>query len=254
MLFRSSFRAWQEKFGKDPSVVGAAFFVDARPVTIVGIAPPRFFGDRTRSNPPAFWIPLAAEPSIEPTLAYMDQSSWNWLYLIGRVKPGSNVKAIEAQMQVELRQFLLSPLGKVEERSKPLLPRQTLHFSPAGGGVQTMRNEYQDGLQLLMLVSGFVLLIACANLANLMLVRAATHKQQSSLRSALGAARRTLIGQALTESIVLAVMGGIAGIAIAFAGTRMILTLAFGHDYVPIRATPSLPVLAFAFGDRKSVV
>lgn len=243
-----SFRAWQEKFGKDPSVVGAAFFVDARPVTVVGIAPPRFFGDRTRSNPPAFWIPLAAEPSLEPSLAFMDQPSWNWLYLIGRVKPGSNVKAIEAQMQVELRQFLLSPLSRVEERAKLLVPRQTLHFSPAGGGVQTMRNEYQDGLQLLMLVSGFVLLIACANLANLMLVRAATHKQQSSLRSALGASRRTLIGQALTESIVLAVMGGIAGVAIAFAGTRMILTLAFGREYVPIRATPSLPVLAFAFG------
>jgi len=154
---------------------------------------------------------------------------------------------MEAQMQVELRQFLLSPESKVEDRSKSLVAKQTLHFSPGGGGVQRLRDEYQDGLHLLMWISAFVLLIACANLANLMLVRATTRKQQVSVRSALGAPRRTLVLQALTESVVLAMMGGIAGIAIAFAGTRMILSLAFGKDYVPIHATPSLPVLAFAF-------
>jgi predicted permease len=243
-----SFRTWQERFGKDPSVVGAGFVINAQPVTIIGIAPPGFFGTRMRSNPPAFWIPLAAEPRIEPAWAFMNEASWDWLHLIGRVQPGSNIKAMEAQMQVELRQFLLSPQAKVEERQKPLVATQTLHFSPGGSGVQTMRNQYQDGLRLLMLVSGFVLLIACANLANLMLVRATTRKQQTSVRAALGAARSTLVGQALTESIVLAVMGGMAGIAIAFAGTRMILTLAFRTEYVPIHATPSLPVLAFAFG------
>src|SRR5437763_8942746 len=243
-----SFRTWQDKFGKDPSVVGAQFVVNAQPVTIIGVAPPGFFGDRIQSNPPAFWVPLAAEAQMEPAWAFNNEASWDWLYLIGRIKPGSDAKAIEAQMQVELRQFLLSPQSKVEERAKALIPKQTLHFSPGGGGVQAMRNEYQDGLRLLTLVSAFVLLIACANLANLMLVRATARKQQSSVRSALGAARSTLIGQALTESIVLAVMGGIAGIVIAFAGTRTILTLAFGNEYVPIHATPSLPVLAFAFG------
>jgi predicted permease len=154
---------------------------------------------------------------------------------------------MEAQMQVELRQFLLSPESKVEERAKPLIAKQTLHFSPGGGGVQRLRDEYQDGLHLLMWISAFVLLIACANLANLMLVRATSRKQQVSIRSALGAPRTSLVLQALTESVVLAMMGGIAGIAIAFAGTRMILSLAFGKDYVPIHATPSLPVLAFAF-------
>lgn len=243
-----SFRTWQERFGKDPSVIGADFIINSQPVTVVGIAPPGFFGERMRSNPPAFWIPLAAEPLIEPSYSFMNEPSWDWLYLIGRVKPDSNPKAMESQMQVGLRQFLLSPVSKVEEREKPLVANQTLGFSPGGGGVQSMRNKYQDGLRLLMLVSAFVLSIACANLANLMLVRATTRKQQTSVRSALGAARITLIRQALTESVVLAVMGGIAGIVIAFAGTRVILTLAFGNEYVPIQATPSLPVLAFAFG------
>lgn len=243
-----SFRAWQEKFGKDPSVVGATFVINAQPVMVIGIAPPGFFGDRIQSNPPAFWIPLAAEPQIEPTLAFMNEPSWDWLFLIGRVKPTSQVQAMEAQMQVELRQFLETPQAKVDAAVKARIPQQTLHFSPGGSGVQMMRNTYQDGLRLLMLVSGFVLLIACANLANLMLVRTITRKQQISVRSALGAARSTLVRQALTESLVLAVMGGIVGTIIAFAGTRMILTLAFGNEYVPIHATPSLPVLAFAFG------
>lgn len=242
-----SFRTWQEKFGKDPSVVGAGFVINSQPVTVIGVAPPGFFGDRIRSNPPNFWIPLAAEPLIEPTNSLMNDPALDWLDLIGRVKPDANLKAMEAQMQVELRDFLLSPVSKVEERAKSLIPKQTLRFSPGGSGVQTMRDQYQDGLRLLMLISTFVLLIACANLANLMLVRATARKQQTSIRSALGAPRSVLVRQALTESVVLAMMGGIAGTAIAFAGTRVILNLAFGNDYVPIQAAPSLPVLGFAF-------
>src|SRR5262249_55238252 len=157
-----------------------------------------------------------------------------------RIKPGADTNAMEAQMQVELRQFLMSPESKVEDRSKPLIAKQTLHFSPGGGGLQRMRDEYQDGLHLLMWISAFVLLIACANLANLMLVRATARKQQISVRAALGAPRGTLLQQALTESVVLAMMGGIAGVGIAFAGTRMILRLAFPNTYVPIDASPSL--------------
>ena len=242
-----SFRTWQEKFGGDRSVVGAGFVVNAQPVTIVGIAPPGFFGDRVQSNPNALWLPLAIEPMIEPANALLDDAALDWLDLIGRTNPGADTKAMEAQMQVELRQFLLSPESKVEDRSKSLVAKQTLHFSPGGGGVQRLRDEYQDGLHLLMWISAFVLLIACANLANLMLVRATTRKQQISIRAALGAPRPTLISQALTESVVLALMGGVVGIVIAYAGTRMILHLAFGKEFVPIDASPSLPVLGFAF-------
>jgi predicted permease len=242
-----SFRTWQEKFGGDRAVIGAGFVVNAQPVTVVGIAPPGFFGDRVQSNPTSFWVPLADEPVIEPVNSLLNDPALQWLDLIGRLKPGADTKAMEAQMQVELRQFLLSPISKVEDRSKPLVAKQTLHFSPGGGGLQRMRDEYQDGLHLLMWISAFVLLIACANLANLMLVRATSRKQQISIRSALGAPRPALIQQALTESVVLAMMGGVAGVAIAYGGTRLILSLAFGHEYVPIHATPSLPVLAFAF-------
>lgn len=247
MVAVMSFRTWQEKFGGDRSLVGTAFVMNSQPVTVVGIAPPGFFGDRVQSNPPSFWLPLNAEPVIEPAVGVLNDAALDWLDLIGRTEPRADTKSMEAQMQVELRQFLMSPESKVEERGKTLIPKQTLHFSPGGGGVQRMRDEYQDGLHLLMWISAFVLLIACANLANLMLVRATARKQQITVRSALGASRATLVRQALTESVVLAMMGGVAGIAIAFAGSKMILRLAFGNDYVPIQATPSLPVLGFAF-------
>jgi predicted permease len=243
-----SFRTWQEKFGNDPSVVGAGFVINGQPFTVIGITPPGFFGDRVQSNPPAFFLPIHTEPLISPTSTILDEASLQWLDLIGRIKPGAEMAALEPQMQVQLRQFLLSPVSKVEERDKPLVAKQTLHLSHGGNGVQMMRDEYQDGLHLLMWVSSFVLLIGCANLANLMLVRATTRKQQTSVRSALGAPRARLVRQALTESVVLAVLGGFAGIVLAFVGTRVILRLAFQKEYVPIHATPSLPVLAFAFG------
>jgi predicted permease len=150
-------------------------------------------------------------------------------------------------MQVELQQWLMSPLSKLDAPTRALVPKQTLHFSSGGAGVQMMRDEYQNGLRLLMAVSAFVLIIACANVANLMLVRAASRKQQTAIRAALGARRARQIAMALTESSVLAFLGGVLGVALAFAGTKLILHLAFHSTVVAISSTPSLPVLAFTF-------
>ena len=111
-----------------------------------------------------------------------------------------------------------------------------------------MRDEYQSGLRLLMWVSAFVLLIACANVANLMLVRAASRRQHTSVRTALGASRSRQILQVLTESAVLAVFGGMIGVGFAFWCTRLILHARISDQHVAISATPSLPVLAFTFG------
>jgi len=243
-----SFRTWQQKFGQDPSVIGASFNVNGQPYTVIGITPPGYYGERVVSDPPTFWFPISSEPQIAGVFSVRDRPELDWLNVIGRVKPDANIKQMEARMQLQLRQWLMSPASKVEEQGKTLIPKQTLHLSAGGGGVQTLRQEYQDGLHLLMWISSFVLLIACANLANLMLVRATTRKLQISVRSALGAPRTRLVRQALTESLVLAVMGGIVSIVFAYGGTKLILHLAFRKSYVPIQATPSLPVLGFAFG------
>ena len=241
-----SYRTWQLKYGQDPSVVGSAFTINGHPFTVVGIAPPGFFGDELTEHTPALWLPLNSEPLVTGPNTLLEHSELGWLDIIGRIAPGADPKSIEARMQVELKQWLYTPASKLSPRDQELIPKQTLHLSAGGAGVQMMRDEYEDGLRLLLWISGLVLLIACANVANLMLVRATTRKQQTSIRAALGASRWILIRQVLTESIVLGLFGGIVGVAFAFACTRLILHLAFQGVYVPISATPSLPVLAFA--------
>ncbi len=242
-----SYATWQQKYGLDPSVIGSSFTFNGLPFTVIGIAPPKFYGDRMESAP-AFWVPLNAEVAIDGPSNLMQFPESDWLDLIGRLAPGADPRSIEAQMQVELKQWLLSPVSKLQAGERALVPKQTLHLSPGGAGVQMMRDEYESGLHLLMWVSGFVLLIACANVANLMLVRAASRRQHTSVRTALGAPRSRQIAQVLTESAVLSLFGGIVGVGLAFLCTRLILRLAFHEDHVAISAMPSLPVLAFTFG------
>jgi putative ABC transport system permease protein len=242
-----NYRTWQQKFGQDPAIVGASFLINSHPFTIIGITPAGFFGDRLQ-NPPAYWIPISAEPLLDGASSILDFPEQDWLDLIGRINPGADRMKLEAQMQVELQQWLLSPVSKLHSEEQALVPKQTLHLSPGGAGVRRMRDEYQAGLRMLLAISAFVLLIACANVANLMLVRAAKRRQQTSIRAALGAPPSRQIAQVLTESLVLALLGGMLGVAVAFAGTRLILHLAFPKFYVAIRATPSMAVLAFTFG------
>ena len=244
-----SYRTWQQKFGKDPSVVGASFFINGQAFTIVGIGPPGYFGERLTTDPASFWIPLNDSPAISGgSFNVLESPELDWLNLIGRIRPGADRKKLEAELQVELRQFLQDPVSKVEARDAGLIPKQTLHLSYGGGGVQQMQDDARDSLHLLMWISAFVLLIAAANLANLMLVRATARKAQTSVRSALGAPRSRLVQQALTESVVLAVLGGAAGLAVAYGGARLLVHLVAGKSYLPIDASPSWPVLGFAFG------
>ncbi len=242
-----SYPTWQQKYGQDPSVIGATFNFNGKPLTVVGVTPPGFYGDRLERTP-AFWIPLEAGRVIDQGPGLLDFPTSDWLDLIGRLAPGADPKKIEAQMQLELKQWLLSPIAKLEAGEQALVPKQTLHLSPGGAGVQMMRDEYESGLHLLMWISGFVLLIACANVANLMLVRSASRRQHTSVRTALGAPRWRQILQVLTESTVLALLGGIVGVVLAFLGTRLILHLAFQNQHVAISPMPSLPVLGFTFG------
>lgn len=244
-----SYRVWEQKYGRDPSVVGEVFNLDGKPFTVVGIAPPGFFGDTLRNAPPDFFMPLAMEPFLRGENSIIDLPNRHWLDLIGRMGPAADARAIEAQMRVELQQWLKSHLADMSPNDRLHVPKQTLYLSPGGGGITSMREEYEHWLTILMMVSGFILLIVCANLANLMLVRGMERRQQTSLSMALGARPGRLLGQAFLESIALALAGGVAGVAVAFAGTRLILHFAFQSVTAsPISASPSLAVLLFAFG------
>ena len=244
-----SYRVWQQKYGLDPSVIGGAFNVNDQTFTIVGVAPPGFYGDTLRSSPPDFFLPLETEPLVKGDSGLLLQGDAHWLDLIGRVQAGQSASSIEAQMRVELQQWLRSHMGDMDANERIRLPKQTLHLSPGGAGITSMREAYQHWLEILMMVSGFVLLIVCANVANLMLVRGMERRQQASLSMALGASPSRLVLPALTQSVVLSLLGGAAGLAVAFAGTRLIVHLAFPSATAsPIGASPSVPVLLFAFG------
>jgi len=243
-----SFQTWEQQLGGDPSVVGSSFTVNGQPVTIVGIAPPGFYSERLSPTPPALWLPIHLLPAISPIDSdLLERGSLEWLNLIGRLAPGAKPAAIQAQMQVELQQFLESPLADLTGPERALIPKQYLRLAPGGAGVQRMQDQYKADLHLLMWIATFVLLIACANLANLMLAHAATQRQQTAVRAALGASRRRLVRRALVQCILLAVLGGFGGLFVAWGGARLILHLAFQQNPVSIDPSPSLVVMGFAF-------
>jgi predicted lysophospholipase L1 biosynthesis ABC-type transport system permease subunit len=192
------------------------------------------------------WLPLTTEPLIAGATSRLENPGLAWLDLIGRVRPGTNPRTLEAQLQGELRQWLASHHPDMSAHDRARWNEQMLHLTPGGAGVSLMREQYQDGLQLLLLAAGCVLLLACANIANLLLARDSRNARQTAMRAALGASPARLVREALIDSAVLAGLGGAAGIAVAWAGARLIVHLAFQDAWVPVSAAPSLPVLLFA--------
>src|SRR5271170_6505322 len=248
MVAVMSERFWKSKYGGDLSVIGSTFWINTKAVTITGIAPKGFFGDRLSSSPPDFYLPIESVPVLTNS-TFVHEPDHRWLYIIGRVKPGVAMAPLQAKITELVRQSLAPTTPFSGERGKRALAKAHVVLSPGGAGIQDMQDSYASKLKLLMWISGLVLLIACANIANLLLVRGMNRREEMSVRTALGARRTRIVRQLLTESIVLSIISGMAGLVVAYAGTRMLLAMAFpGAQNVPIDASPSGVVLAFAFG------
>src|SRR5204863_5789818 len=170
-----------------------------------------------------------------------------WLRVIGRLRPGATIDGMSARLTELLRNWMMNDSGYPANwlpDIKRLLPKQVINVVPAGSGVGEMKEEYGRSLQILLGVCGLVLLIACANVANLLLARAVARRGQTAVRLAVGASRRQIVTQARLESILLAVAGGIAGLAVAIAAAQLLLALAFrSSHFLPISTRPSLIVL-----------
>src|SRR3984957_6529673 len=239
-----SYQSWQSDFAGDPSIVGSTVDVQTHPFLVAGIAPRGFFGDRVIERPPDVWMPLANEPAIEgagTSLWSQGNEDTAWLYLLGRVRPATNLSA-------GLGQWMQGHAAFTGNGGAARIPSQHVVLVPGGGGIQRLQQRTGKGLRMLMILSSAVLLIACANIANLLLARGTKRRAELALRMALGAARERLIRQILTQSVLLSLIGGAAGLLVAYALSDMIFVLAFPQaPHMPLQARPSLPVLGFAF-------
>ena len=246
-----SHRAWQTIYGADPTVVGSTFVVEGHPFTVIGIGPAGFFGETLQSDPPDVWLPLQQEPLIRADGSLLRQPISAWLRVIGRLKPGATTEGMSARLTGVLRQWIQYdsqyPSNWMPDVIKNL-PKQVLNVVPAGAGVAVMKEEYGRSLQILLTVCGLVLLIACSNVANLLLARGVARRGQTAVRMAVGATAGEIVGQALLESVLLAIGGGVVGLLVAMGAEHLLLRLAFQNaKYLPIGVTPSWTVLGFAF-------
>ncbi|MGD0776836.1 MAG: ABC transporter permease [Candidatus Solibacter sp.] len=246
-----SHHAWQLTYGGDRSLVSSTLIVEGHPFTVIGVAPPGFFGETLRGDPADLWIPVNQEAVITGDGALLRQSAAAWLRIIGRLRSGASIAGMAPRLTGILRQWMQNDAGYPSNWMPDIirtLPKQSIHVVPAGAGVAEMKEQYGSSLNILFAVCGMVLLIGCANVANLLLARSVTRRPQTAVRLAMGATGRQIVMQALTESVLLAIGGCIAGLGVAAAAARLLLSLAFQHaHFLPIGTAPSLAVLAFSF-------
>src|SRR5262249_44937762 len=194
---------WSRRFGRDPTAVGKRIVVEDVPLTIVGVAPAEFFGLQVGSRVD-LWAPLATEPLMRRT-SWTSSSGYKWLQLVGRMKPGVSIDQARADLELLFRPAVIDPeLGlKITPETRHWVLNLKLRVEPAGNGLSQLRRQFSKPLTILMVVVGLVLLIACANLANLQLARGASRQREIAVRLAMGAGRARLIRQLLTESLLL---------------------------------------------------
>jgi predicted permease len=244
-----SYSWWQRRFGRDPAVVGKTLTIGSTVYKIIGVAAPEFFGTSVGESPD-LWIPLAMNTQLPPAWGgdkLHTDSTFQCLYILARLKPGASVTQASAQVNLLFKQNLHAWVG-ANPSAKELsdIEHALIELTPGGCGLSPIRNEFSTSLRILMAAVGVVLLIACANIANLLLARAANRQREIAVRLSIGASRIRLIRQMLTESILLSVLGGAAGVAFAgWASAFLVWMVSTGDEALPLHVAPDARVLAF---------
>ncbi|HTQ62238.1 MAG TPA: ABC transporter permease [Candidatus Solibacter sp.] len=245
-----SYVYWQRRFGSDPSVVGRDFILNNHPIRIIGITPPQFYGTEMARNPD-IRVPMMMTTVFRPVPANRMQSARHrWITVLARLKPDISRARAQASLDILYHQVLAAELQELgssvsaHDKEQTLLSR--IQLDPGNQGFAHLRGEMERPLLLMFGVTGIVLLVACANLANLLLARNAKRKQEISVRLAIGAGRRRLIRQWLTESLLLSLIGGFAGIIVAYWAKTALLDFLPANYSANLHAPMDVRVLGFA--------
>jgi macrolide transport system ATP-binding/permease protein len=240
------FRYFQDRFAGDAAAVGQTILVNNIPFTVVGVAAPEFFGVRAGSSP-ALYVPMANRPALarnfdnEATTMFID-SHFYWADIMGRLRPGVTMARAQAELAVRFQQFEVSSAKTPKEREN--LP--ALWLEAGGSGVDSLRRRYSKPLFVLMTMVALILVIACANIASLLLSRSTARRREIALRLSLGASRMRLVRQLLTESVLLALPGGLLGLGVAAVGLRFLVWLmAGGNENFTLHAQLDWRILVF---------
>ncbi len=249
-----SYAFWKRRFALNPAVLGQTIQIHSTSFEIVGVTQPGFFGE-TVGESPDIWVPMTMQASIYPGKDFLSASpglvnQYMWLQVMGRLKPGISLAQAKAAVNVDFKNMLEANVGTLagEERRSAL--DQRINAQPGGRGASTLSDDFGRPLKLLMVLVGLVLLIACANVANLLLARGAARQKEFGLRLAMGAGRWRLIRQLLTETLLLAVLGGVAGIVLAQWGDALLLRMVSdsGSSNIQLSLQPDARMLAFTLG------
>jgi predicted permease len=243
-----SYAYWKRRFGLDPSVMGAVFTLHGAVFTIVGVTPPQFFG-ASPGHAPELTLPIRMEAQIPGGPSSPDDPHTNWLSVMARLKPQASLPQAAAEVRVAFENFIHAEAGsETDPRNKERILNQRIAVEPAGNGFDELRAEFSAPLAILMSIVGLVLLIACANLSSLLLARAAGRRREISIRLAIGAGRARLIRQFLTESLMLALLGGGAGVLLAQWFAAFLARMMANGGSLVLAVRPDLRVLAFTAG------
>jgi predicted permease len=239
---------WTRRFAGDPTVIGKAIALGPTLYTIIGVAPRQFFGT-TVGESPDVWVPLSMEKEVSPGWNGLEDRWWDSLYILGRIKPGLPVSQAKASINVLAKAIWRDFAGPViPSHRQENIDHAWIPLTPASRGLSHLRFQYSLPLQILMVVVALVLLIACANIANLLLARSANRRREIAVRTAVGAGRARLLRQLLTEGLLLACLGGVLGFLFASWASRAILaSISAGPEPLPLNIAPDARLLAFTF-------
>jgi predicted permease len=240
---------WKRRLNSDPNAVNRKVKLASTVFTIVGVAPPEFFGTKVGESPD-IWVPMSMVRALHPPWDAYKANFTQSLDLIGRLKPGVSLTQATTNVNLLFQQITQSlPGADLSQKNLAKLREAHVPLTPMANGLSSIRGEFSEPLQILMAVVALVLLIACANIANLLLARSTARARELAVRQALGARRDRLIRQLLTESLILSLAGGLLGIGFSVVASRFLLRVVSGSfETIPLNISPDLRLLGFTFG------